>query len=60
MEKLEKCKVLDGSMLKLIGAEARRDIERLLDTKVNLQLWVKVREDWRNRESDLRATGYEE
>ena len=48
-----------GSMLKLIGAEARRDIERLLDTKVNLQLWVKVREDWRNRVSDLRTLGYD-
>ena len=49
----------NGSMLKLIGAEARRDIERLLDTSVNLQLWVKVREDWRNRISDLRTLGYD-
>ena len=49
-----------GAMLRTIGAESRRDIESLLGTKVNLQLWVKVREDWRNRESDLRATGYEE
>ena len=31
-----------------------------LDAQVYLELWVKVREDWRNRESDLRATGYEE
>lgn len=35
-----------GAMLRTIGAEARRDIENLLGTKVNLQLWVKVREDW--------------
>jgi len=46
-------------MLRTIGAEARRDIENLLGTKVNLQLWVKVREDWRNRMDDLRTLGYE-
>ena len=49
-----------GSMLRTIGSEARADIERLLGTKVNLKLWVKVREDWRNRAGDLRALGYEE
>ena len=49
-----------GAMLGKIGTEARADIERLLDTKVNLKLWVKVREDWRNRPSDLRALGYEQ
>ena len=49
-----------GAMLGKIGTEARTDIERLLDTKVNLKLWVKVREDWRNRLSDLRALGYEQ
>ena len=38
-----------GAMLKRIGAEARQDIEALLDTHVNLKLWVKIREDWRNR-----------
>ena len=48
-----------GSMLKRIGQESRMDIERLLDTKVNLQLWVKIREDWRNKVSDLRTLGYE-
>ena len=47
-----------GSMLRTIGAEARKDIEALLDTHVNLQLWVKVREDWRNRRDDLRTLGY--
>ena len=49
-----------GSMLRTIGSEARVDIERLLGTKVNLKLWVKVREDWRNRAGDLRTLGYEE
>ncbi|MBO4884565.1 MAG: KH domain-containing protein, partial [Clostridia bacterium] len=49
-----------GSMLHDIGSQARADIERMMGTKVMLKLWVKVREDWGNRESDLRATGYEE
>ena len=49
-----------GAMLQKIGSEAREDIERLLGTRVMLKLWVKVREDWRNRASDLRALGYEE
>jgi len=49
-----------GTMLQRIGSQARVDIERLLDTKVMLKLWVKVREDWRNRTGDLRAQGYED
>ena len=49
-----------GAMLRKIGTEARADIERLLGTKVMLKLWVKVREDWRNRAGDLRTLGYEE
>ena len=48
-----------GSMLRKIGEAARRDIETLLGQKVNLQLWVKVRIDWRNRIEDLRTLGYE-
>ena len=48
-----------GAMLRTIGAESRRDIENLLGTRINLQLWVKVREDWRNRMDDLRTLGYE-
>ena len=48
-----------GSMLQMIGSEARIDIERLLDTHVNLKLWVKVRPDWRNNLSDLKNLGYE-
>ena len=49
-----------GVMLQKIGSEARADIERLLGTKVMLKLWVKVREDWRNRAGDLRTLGYED
>ena len=49
-----------GAMLRTIGQEARRDIENLLGTKINLQLWVKIREDWRNRMDDLRTLGYED
>ena len=49
-----------GSMLRKIGEASRHDIEKLLDTKVMLKLWVKVREDWRNRNEDLLNLGYEE
>ena len=49
-----------GAMLKKIGSEARADIERLLGCKVMLRLWVKVREDWRNRTGDLKTLGYGE
>ena len=48
-----------GSMLQTIGSEARTDIEKLLDTHVNLKLWVKIRPDWRNNISDLKNLGYE-
>ena len=48
-----------GSMLKVIGSEAREDIEKLMGVRVNLQLWVKVRPDWRNNLSDLKTLGYE-
>jgi GTPase len=47
-----------GRMLKKIGSEARKDIERLVDSKVYLQLWVKVREDWSDDERSLAAFGY--
>ena len=49
----------NGAMLNKIGTEARADIERLMGTRVMLRLWVKVREGWRNRISDLRTLGYE-
>lgn len=48
-----------GSMLKEIGKQARADIENLLGSKVFLDLWVKVKKDWRNREGTLRMFGYE-
>lgn len=48
-----------GSMLKRIGSEARHDIEWLFGTKVNLQLWVKVRPDWRNSAAALREFGFD-
>ncbi|MBR6029443.1 MAG: GTPase Era [Clostridia bacterium] len=48
-----------GAMLRTIGTEAREDIERLMCTHVDLQLWVKVRPDWRNRPEDLRNLGYD-
>ena len=48
-----------GAMLQQIGSEARVDIERLLDTHVNLKLWVKVHPDWRNRIEELRNLGYD-
>ncbi|MDR3051922.1 MAG: GTPase Era [Oscillospiraceae bacterium] len=48
-----------GAMLGAIGTAARADIENLLGMHVALKLWVKVREDWRNRQDDLRTLGYE-
>lgn len=48
-----------GSMLKRIGTLARHDTEKLVQTQVNLKLWVKVRKDWRDSDSQLRNFGYE-
>ncbi len=48
-----------GTMLQTIGTEARQDIEKLLDTHINLKLWVKIRPDWRNNPADLKNLGYE-
>lgn len=47
-----------GSMIQKIGSEARIDIERLMDTKVNLQLWVKITKDWRSKEDRVKGFGY--
>lgn len=49
-----------GEMLKKIGSYARTDIEKLLDKKVFLELWVKVKEDWRNSNFLLKEFGYKE
>ena len=48
-----------GSMLKRIGQESRKDIEWMLGCPVNLQLWIKIKEDWRNRPGMLHELGYE-
>lgn len=48
-----------GSMLKRIGSEARRDIENMLEAKVNLQLWVKVKKDWRDSDFLMKNFGYD-
>lgn len=48
-----------GSMLKKIGSSSRLDLERLLDTKINLQLWVKVSKDWREKENQVERFGYQ-
>ncbi|TNJ64142.1 GTPase Era [Paenibacillus hemerocallicola] len=47
-----------GAMLKEIGKQARRDIETLLGSKIFLELWVKVKKDWRNREHVLKDLGF--
>ncbi len=47
-----------GSMLKKVGTEARRDIEKFFEKRVFLELFVKVEKDWRNRENKLKAFGY--
>lgn len=47
-----------GKLLKLIGQQARKDIEALLGNKAYLDLWVKVKPDWRNRDQMLRQLGY--
>ena len=49
-----------GSMLKKIGSTARYEIERMLDCQVNLQLWVKVKKDWRDSDFLIRNFGYRE
>ncbi len=48
-----------GERLKRIGSEARQDLERLLDARVFLELWVKVRGGWADDETHLRSYGYE-
>lgn len=48
----------NGSMIKKIGESARMDIERLLDTRVYLELWVKVKKDWRDNPTTLKNLGY--
>lgn len=49
-----------GSLLKEIGKQARKDIEALLGSKTFLELWVKVKKDWRNQERVLRDLGFKQ
>ena len=49
-----------GAMLKKIGTNARYEMEQLLDTKVNLKLWVKVKKDWRDSDFLIKNFGYRE
>lgn len=49
----------NGAMLKKVGTYARSDMERFFDCKINLQLWVKVKEDWRNRPEILHSFGFD-
>lgn len=48
-----------GSMLKKIGSAARPEIEHLFGNKIFLELWVKVKRDWRNKEMEMRNLGYD-
>ena len=48
----------EGVRLKEIASLARQDMEALFGVKVNLQCWVKVKEDWRNRQGLLNSFGY--
>ncbi len=48
-----------GAMLKKIGTAARTDIENMLQCKVNLKLWVKVRKDWKDNELQMKSFGYD-
>ena len=48
----------NGEMLKKIGSLARGDIEKMLDKKVFLQLWVKIKPEWRNSNSMIKNFGF--
>ena len=48
-----------GSMLKKIGSNARYELERMLEAKVNLKLWVKVKKDWRDSDFMIKNFGYD-
>ncbi len=48
-----------GSMLKKIGSNSRRDIQRFLGNQINLQIWIKVKKDWRDSDFLLKNFGYD-
>lgn len=49
-----------GEMLRKIGMDARKDIENMLQCQVNLKLWVKVRRDWKDDDTQMRSFGYDD
>ncbi|CCV64163.1 GTP-binding protein [Alteracholeplasma palmae J233] len=49
-----------GEKIKKIGTAARRDINKTLDTKIHLSLWIKVKKDWRNNPNELKRYGYQD
>lgn len=49
----------NGEMLKKVGTLARQDMEKFFGCRINLKLWVKVKEDWRNRPAAMRMLGYD-
>ena len=49
-----------GEMLRKIGTDARKDIENMLQCQVNLKLWVKVRRDWKDDDTQMRSFGYDD
>ena len=48
-----------GAMLRRIGSQARMEIEKMMEMKVNLQLWVKVKKDWRDSDFMIKNFGYD-
>ena len=48
----------NGQMIKKVGTSARLELEKILSEKINLNLWVKVKENWRNKDSILHNLGY--
>ncbi|HEX3010885.1 MAG TPA: KH domain-containing protein, partial [Syntrophomonadaceae bacterium] len=48
----------NGQMLKTIGEQSRHDIEKMVDSPVYLDLWVKVKKNWRDDEGNLNQLGY--
>jgi GTP-binding protein Era len=50
----------NGSKLKEIKKRSRRDLQKFLDCKISLQLWVKVKEDWRKSDRDIKLMGYDQ
>ncbi|HKL61407.1 MAG TPA: GTPase Era [Acholeplasma sp.] len=49
-----------GQLIKEIGTEARKDINKILETKIHLNLFVKVKKNWRNKVTDMRSFGYDD